>query len=511
MVMSIWSFFKRPKDKILKEEVGKISSGGARSIVHDSQAMGLTPEYLATLLISAANNDIAAYLTLAEEMEERDLHYAGVLSTRKIAVSKLPVKLIAPSEDPQALRIADEARLMLDSIRTRRLTKNMLDALGKGFSAIEIIWDTSSKQWQPKELKWRDPRFFMFDTESQSVLRLRDESDLTNGLELSPFKWIVHYPEIKTGIPIRGGLARLASFAHMCKSYTLKDWLAFAEVFGMPIRVGTYPASATVADQAKLMTAVASLGTDAAAILPDSMSIEFVAHGNSSSGGAMFRELADYLDKQISKGVLGQTMTTDNGSSLAQAKVHEEVRQDIVDSDATEISESLTMQLIKPWVVLNYGDSAPCPKVQISIPKQEDLKTFSDSVSPLIDRGLPVEIAQVLDKFGLVEPAKDAPILQPKDRILQEPVVQRALRALNRASDRDLVDDLVDVGLRDWKKQVDPMIAPILEAASRSTTYEEFENNLEGVIGKMDTGYFVKRLATTMFMGRGLGDATDEV
>lgn len=509
--MSIWSWLKRPKDKVMKEEIGGPSSGGSRTVTHDSQASGLTPEDLAALLVSASGGDITAYLTLAEEMEERDLHYAGVLSTRKMAVSKLPIKIISPNDDALSLKIADEARLMLDSVKTRRLVKNMLDALGKGFSAIEIIWDTSGKQWQPIDLKWRDPRFFMFDTWSLSTLRLRDESDVVNGVELSPFKWIVHYPEIKTGIPIRGGLARLASFAHMAKSYALKDWLAFAEVFGIPIRVGRYPASASSADQAKLLTAVANLGTDAAAILPDSMSLEFITHSSTSGGGALFKELADYLDKQVSKGVLGQTMTTDDGSSMAQAKIHEKVRQDIVEADATEVAESLTAQLVKPWVVLNYGDSAPCPKVLISLPQQEDLKVFSDSVSPLIDRGLPVEVSQVLDKFGLVEPAKGAPILQPKDRILQEPVLQRFLKSANRATDRDAVDDLVDMGLKDWKQQADPMIAPILEAAANSVSYEEFDEKLETIIGKMDTDYFVKRLATTMFMGRGLGDATDEV
>jgi len=28
---------------------------------------------------------------------------------------------------------------------------DILDALGKGFSATEIIWDTSGREWRPRE------------------------------------------------------------------------------------------------------------------------------------------------------------------------------------------------------------------------------------------------------------------------------------------------------------------------------------------------------------------------
>ena len=40
---------------------------------------------------------------------------------------------------------------------------DILDAVGKGFSATEIIWDMSERQWMPGALKRRDPRWFQFD------------------------------------------------------------------------------------------------------------------------------------------------------------------------------------------------------------------------------------------------------------------------------------------------------------------------------------------------------------
>jgi phage gp29-like protein len=55
---------------------------------------------------------------------------------------------------------------------------DILDAVGKGFSATEIIWDTAGRDWIPRRLMWRDPRWFMFDWisgEELLVRTLRDE------------------------------------------------------------------------------------------------------------------------------------------------------------------------------------------------------------------------------------------------------------------------------------------------------------------------------------------------
>ena len=47
------------------------------------------------------------------------------------------------------------------------------DALGKGFSATEIVWETSEREWSPVRLIWRDPRWFLFDWISGQQLLVR--------------------------------------------------------------------------------------------------------------------------------------------------------------------------------------------------------------------------------------------------------------------------------------------------------------------------------------------------
>ena len=302
----------------------------------------------------------------------------------------------------------------------RRLTRkpefsamvfDLLDAIGKGYAAIEIIWDRSGPVWQPARYEWRDPRFFAFDrVDPQKLLLLDEYGNYNNGVELEPFKWIVHKPRLKSGIPIRAGLARLVALSYMAKSYAISDWLAFSEVFGMPLRLGRYGEGASEEDINELIRAVACLGTDAAATIPDTMSIEFIepSRGGGGRGGRggeqLFERLAMYLDKQVSKAVLGQTMTTDDGSSKVQAQVHNQVRLDILKSDARQLENTINRDLVKPFIDLNFGPQKDYPRVSIPVRKPVDIKAFADTLAKLVPLGLGVQASVARDRLGLPEP-----------------------------------------------------------------------------------------------------------
>ena len=119
-----------------------------------------------------------------------------------------------------------------------------LDALGKGYSLIEIPW-SRGEHWEPERYQWRDPRWFVPDHDDGRTLRLYDEADPVYGVPVEPYKWIQFLPKIKSGLPIRGGLGRMAAIAYLCKSYSITDWVRFSEVFGQPFRVGKYGPDAT--------------------------------------------------------------------------------------------------------------------------------------------------------------------------------------------------------------------------------------------------------------------------
>lgn len=417
--VTLYDAFNRPiKKQDLVREFAAPSLTGIRTLFTNTVASGITPERMASLLQRAVDGDASDYLTLAEEMEEKEPHYASVLSTRKRAVKKLPVQIEAASDSPQDVKIADAVRELVKRAGFKAMLEDVLDALGKGFSAVEIDWDKSGNQWFPRGYKWRDPRFFTFDRASRTQLRLLDETGMIDGIELPPYKFITHFPKTKSGIPIRGGLARLVAWSYMAKMYNFKDWLAFVEVFGMPLRVGKYGPNASAADIEILKTAVANLGSDAAAVLPDSMKIEFEKSAQATGGDKLFQNLAEWIDKQTSKAVLGQTMTADDGSSQAQAKVHDEVRGDITESDAEQLEETLNLQLVRAFVDLNFGPQQSYPTLTLYIKKPEDIAALTNALKELVPLGLKVEQSVVRDRLNLPDPDPKA---KPED-LLGAPV-----------------------------------------------------------------------------------------
>jgi phage gp29-like protein len=394
----------------LHEEVSAPSTTGIRQVWHGSVANNLTPQRLARILSAAADGDAHQYLTLAEEMEERDMHYASVLGTRKLAIVGLQVRVDSASDDKEDIRRADAVRELIDAAEFSELCSHLVDALGKGYAVSEIVWDRSGKEWMPKYHD-RDPRFFNYDRATGRELRLLDEQDAFNGLPLGPFKFIVHQPRIRSGLPIRGGLARLAAPSYMCKSWSWKDWMAFADIFGLPMRIGRYGPNTTEPDIRKLINAIANLGSDAAAAIPDSVKIEFQQAAQVGGAGDFFEKLVTFWDKQVSKGVLGQTMTADDGASLSQARVHNDVRMDLLEADARTLSNTLNRHLVHPFVSLNFGQDRKFPKLTIVTPEVDNTAALVDAVNKLVPLGLRVEQSVMRDKLNIPDPAEGGELL----------------------------------------------------------------------------------------------------
>lgn len=389
----------------------------------DSVASGLTPERLAALLKSADEGDGRAYLRLAMEMEQREAHYRSVLATRKRAVTRLPITVEAASDDAHAVALADEIRALTVVPGFRQMLAHALDALGKGYAAIEIGWDTAQTPWCPRDqvdlasgarrraYEWIDPRWFRYAKNDGRTLRLLDETAPDEGLALPPYRFLVHEPELMSGLPLGRGLARVVCLAWMAKSYALKDWLAFAEVFGMPLRLGKYGAAASEEDVATLIAAVANLGTDAAAVIPESMGIEFVNTVSGAGGNVLFEKLAEWADKQISKAVLGQTASADGTpGALGNQDGQESVRHDLRDADAEELADTLNRDLVGAYLALNHGvvDPADAPRIVLREKAPEDIKALADALAIFIPLGLRVEASVIRDKLGLPDPDEAA-------------------------------------------------------------------------------------------------------
>lgn len=410
-----------PPASELRKTKGMPNTVGVRRRYDASTTIGLTPAGLAQILVEAREGSGFNFLTLAYEVERRDPHYRSVLGTRRLALQGMPITVTpaggeGADEEAQAFATLIEDTLVKKPA-FRRMLPDLLDALGKGYGVVEIVWDSSDvTQWIPR-YHWRDQRFFEYDDVTGMELRLRSDTKLLEGEALDDYKWIVHQPKLLSGYPLDGGLAVTVVALYLLKAYAMMDWGTFVEVFGIPLRVGKYGPESTDSEQEDFLSALVNLGADAAAIFP--LDYEYEIHDASGSGGGKLGphgNLSAFVNKEISKVVLGQTMSSEDGSSLAQAKVHDEVRGDILAADAVALEDTLNEYLIEPFVDLNYGPPADgnYPRVKIDVSDKEDLVAFAEALTPFVDRGLRVAAREVYNRFGLKEPASGEAVLMPR-------------------------------------------------------------------------------------------------
>ncbi len=516
----------------LAEETARPELIGVRAFWDQTVASGLSPERMAIILRNAIRGDHRPYLELAEEMEERDPHYFSVLGTRKRVLAAVPPAVDAESRKAVDPAVADAVRDLVQEPQFREMLRDLTDALGKGYSVVEVVWGEADGMWRPLAYKWRDPKYFTFDFISRTEVRAQVLGTI-DGEALAPAKFIAHIPKLKSGIPIRGGFARIAAWAWMFKSYTLKDWMTFLDVYGMPIRVGKYHPAATPDERRRLLTAVSSIATDAAAIIPESMAIEFIeAKGFADKP---FENMGRYLDEQMSKAILGQTLTVESGGSMAQAKVHNLVRIDILRDDVDQLSATLNRDLIRWFVGFNFGAETLPPDVLFPVAEPEDVAALTNALGTLVPLGLEVSMAEVRRKLGFGEPDEgEAVLTAPAAGKVPKPATDGQLDkgwmrrrspssgrfaaafspqergeeiALNAdaGSTMDEVEAIGETGADDWEPQLAPIVERILQAAERATSFDDFSARLAAMAGEIEADPMAKRLAVATLKTRALG------
>lgn len=303
-------------------------------------------------------------MELFEELEEKDPHLFSQLQTRKNAVTGLDFEIIPfDSDDSRDKEIAEFVESQLGGLENiEDIMIDLLDAIGKGFAVSEIMWGYDEGHVVVEDIRSRHQKRFFWDSLDDSF-KVRTEA-APEGILLPDSKFIVHRYKARSGHPSRAGVLRVVAWMYLFKNYDLKDWVAFAEVYGMPLRLGKYQPGASEDDRLALMQALIQIGADAAGIIPDGTTIEFITTEKASSTD-LYERLARYCDEQISKAILGQTLTSDSGGgSYAQSKTHNEVRHDLTVADCKALASTLRRDLIRPLVIFNFGEDKRIPYLQ---------------------------------------------------------------------------------------------------------------------------------------------------
>ncbi|MCC2819062.1 MULTISPECIES: DUF935 domain-containing protein [Enterocloster] len=448
---------------------------------------GLTPVKLARIFKEADAGDPFRQMELFEEMEGKDTHLFSQLQTRKLAVTGLDWEVQPFSQDGTDQEIAafvEEQLKELDGFSDNLM--DILDAIGKGISFQEIEWEYRDGHVVVGNIEYVHQKKFYYDTLTDALM-LRTEA-FPGGIPLPENKFIVHRYKARSGHPSRYGVLRVVAWMYLFKNYDLKDWVSFCEVYGMPLRLGTYDATASEKDKAALMDAIVRMGTDAAGIVPSGTDIRFI-ESNKQSSVDIYERLARFCDEQMSKAIVGQTLTSDSGGSYAQSKTHNDVRKDLTEADCKAVMETVRRDLIRPLVEFNFGVRAHVPYFVLNATDTDDLKETAEIVNTLAAAGLEIPKSWLYKKFNIPAPEKgeetigQAPAAPGKQGMGQPGTgMFQGLRLKADGKEADgqrVLDRLEEAAVKQSGAFFRQMMSPVLELVEHCDSLEGLQEQLK--------------------------------
>ncbi len=123
------------------------------------------------------------------------------------------------------------------------------------------------------------------------------------------------------------------------------DWSQFVELFGMPRRIGKY--SSHDEESRKLLEqALEAAGSASWMVVPKETDVETHETSASQGSSSIYNEFRQACNEEILITILGQTMTTQNGSSRSQSETHKAVEESINKSDRRFVQRVLNTLLL---------------------------------------------------------------------------------------------------------------------------------------------------------------------
>lgn len=375
---------------------------------------GILPRDLVAMLDAARVGDDQALQSYAETILERDAHTRALINARVAAVTG-PDHVVEPaSQDPADLEIAEVVREQLvDTYWWGATRRHLAWAPYYGYAVAELVWTPGEKYWDLCTYN-RPNRWFVWDADTGTQLYLRDHRQtvgplhrVTPGIPIAPGKIVVHASQDKPGLPVRSGLVWPLSSLHVLSAFAIRSWADLAEKHGQPQLKGHVPTSAGYEAAAAFATALANFKRETSIKLPPGFDVEaldVMAGGHSD----FHQNFLGYLDRLKSKLIRGQTMTSDDGSSLSQAKVHKSVAQDQTLDEARKLDDTMSAQIIGQWCGVHFSPRPyGWPRVVTDIREAEDVesigKAFRD-VSQGLGRPLTVTMTELRRRLGFSEP-----------------------------------------------------------------------------------------------------------
>lgn len=290
---------------------------------------------------------------------------------------------------------ADFIREQFLAIKFDRVCKKMHNGVFFGFSVGECLYRPEGGKILLDAIKVRRQRRFRFDRDGRLRL-IRPGNPVGEVMPDNKF-WVFSAGADDDDDPYGLGLGHWLYWPVWLKRNGLRFWSIYMEKYAMPTPVGKAPRGSDKAARAKLLGALKSINTDQAVVFPEGVEVELMEAARSSGGD--YATFYGLMNEAISKIILSQTMTTDNGSSKAQGQIHENRLKEVVKSDNDLLFESLNEGPVAWLTAWNFPGAAR-PRVWRDHTDTPDEKAQAERDEKLYLMGYEPTPEYVQDTYG---------------------------------------------------------------------------------------------------------------
>ena len=392
-----------------------------------------------------------------------DAHVFACVQSRKAGVLSLDWDINRGVDKDEN---AENIFKLLKSLDVHKLINDILDATLYGFQPLEIIWKKNKSGYiLPTKIIAKPPEWFCFDDDNNLKFRTKENY---YGELLPNKKFLLAQNNPSYNNPYGERTLSRVFWNVTFKKGGMKFWVVFTEKYGMPHLIGKHPRGATKEETNTLADMLEEMVQDAIAVIPDDSSVE-IQEASKSSSAEIYEKLIDKMNAEISKAILGQTLTTEIGStgSYAAANTHMVVRQDIIDSDK-KLVESVINQLIV-WIYEINFSNAEIPIFEMFAPEDVDL-TLAQRDKILSETGVKFTKEYFIKNYGLedddFEIKEDILPLNPnfKEFKEDEPII------VGQKQIENLFNFISETKLNEQSQK---MISPLISLLENCESYEE--------------------------------------
>jgi phage gp29-like protein len=298
-----------------------------------------------------------------------DSHLESVWSVRCSTAAGAEWFVEAGAEGAKETEAAEAFSNELKNLDVPRIIEEMMDAVAYGYSPLEILWEAREGRWGIGNIVGKPPEWFEFTPENRLVFR----TGATGQEELPENRFLLVQHRASYVNPYGSKVFSKCYWPLTFKKNGWHWWAVFVEKYGGAFMYGKYPNNVDDKFRTDLMDALEHMIADSVAIAPEGSDITIESLANKGSVSNIHKEFIDTANAEVSKAVLGQTLTTEIGDtgSYAAAKAHNLVREDLAESDRHRISAAFN-RLASVYTFYNFGPEAAPPVFQFV--QDEDLQ-----------------------------------------------------------------------------------------------------------------------------------------